>query len=157
MADDLLFSFTQITVYSFIHSIAGSPSSSSFSSNLPNCSFPRESALVYATYLRSHLSLSQPKALRSKARGYLSELWPATCPEESTATGQDRVAYSMLKHIPRSGIDFLLPIFNLSFLCIPFLPSGRNLLLFPSTRWESSRLSCFLPASLFHLQCIKVF
>ena len=53
------------------------------SPNLPNCSSPRESALVYAAYLKSHFSVSQPKALRSRARGYLSELRRATCPVES--------------------------------------------------------------------------
>ena len=31
-----------------------------------------------------------------------------------TATGPDKVAYPMLKHLPRSGMDFLLHIFNLS-------------------------------------------
>ena len=118
------------TVYSLLRSIAGSPSSSSFSPNFPNCS-PRKSASVNAAYLRSHFSVSQPKALRSRARGYLSELRRATCPEgvfpfssteflvaasnlfPSTATGPDEVAYSMLKHLPRSGIDFFLHIFNL--------------------------------------------
>ena len=122
------------SVHSLLRSIAGSPSSSSY---FPNCSSPRESASVYAAYLRSHFSVSQPKALRSKARGYLTELRRATCPVEShssffssfspaeflpaasnlsstTATGPDIVAYSMLKHLPRSGMDFLLHIFNLS-------------------------------------------
>ena len=121
------------TVYSLLCSIAGSSSSSP---NFPN-SFSRESALVYAAYLRSHFSVSQPKALHSRARSYLSELRPAMCPEEShssfcspfsctellaaasnlsssTATGPDKVAYRMLKHLPRSGMDFLLYIFNLS-------------------------------------------
>ena len=32
----------------------------------------------------------------------------------STATGADKVVYFMLKHLPRSGMDFLLHIFNLS-------------------------------------------
>ena len=32
----------------------------------------------------------------------------------STATGPDKVAYHMLKHLPRSGMDFLLHIFNFS-------------------------------------------
>ena len=59
------------TVYSLLRSIAGSSSSSSSSLNFPNCSSPRESASVYAAYLRSHFSISQPKALRSRARGYL--------------------------------------------------------------------------------------
>ena len=125
------------SVHSLLHSIAGSPSLSSSSPNFPNCSSPRESASVYAAYLRSHFSVSQPKALRSRARGYLSELRRATRPVEShssfcspftlaefhavaynlsssTATGPDKVAYPMLKHLPRSDTDFLLYIFNLS-------------------------------------------
>ena len=32
----------------------------------------------------------------------------------SAATGPDKVAYPMLKHLPRSGLDLLLYIFNLS-------------------------------------------
>ena len=87
--------------------------------------------------LRFHFSVSQPKALCSRARGYLSELRRFTCPEEShssfcypfcpaefladasnlsffsTATGPDKAAYPMLKHLPRSGMDFFLDIFNL--------------------------------------------
>ena len=125
------------SVHSLLRSIAGSSSSSSSSPNFPNCSFPRESASVYAAYLRSHFSVSQPKALRSRARGYLTELRRATCSVEfhssfcspfspaeflaaasnlssSTATGPDKVAYPMLKHLPRSGKDLLLHIFNLS-------------------------------------------
>ena len=120
------------SVYSILRSIAGSPSSSP---NFPYCSSPRESASVYAAYLRSHFSVSQRKAVRSTASGYLSELRRATCPVEShssfcspfspseflavasnlsssTAIGPDKVAYPMLKHLPRSGMDFLLHIFN---------------------------------------------
>ena len=121
------------SVHSLLRSIAGSSSSSSSSPNFPKCSSPRESASVYVAYLRSHFSVSQPKALRSRARGHVSELRRATCPVEShssfcspfslaeflaaasnlsssTATGPDKV----LKHLPRSGMDFLLHIFNLS-------------------------------------------
>ena len=36
------------------------------------CFSPRESASVLADFLRSHFSVSQPKALRSRARGYFS-------------------------------------------------------------------------------------
>ena len=43
------------SVHSLLHSIAGSSSSSP---NFPNCFSPRESALVYAAYLRSHFSVS---------------------------------------------------------------------------------------------------
>ena len=125
------------SVHSLLGSIAGSPSSFSFSPNFLNCSSPREAASVYAAYLRSHFSVSQLKALRSRTRGYLTELRRATCPEESrssfcspfspaellaaasnlsssTATGPDKVAYPMLKHLPRSGMDFHLRILNLS-------------------------------------------
>ena len=125
------------SVHSLLCSIAGSPSSSSASTNFPNCSSPRESVSVYAAYLRSHFSVSQPKTLRSRARGYLSEVRRATCSEEShssfcspfsfaeflaaasnlsssSATGPDKVTFPMLKHLPRSGVDFLLYIYNLS-------------------------------------------
>ena len=71
------------SVYSFLHSVAASSSSSFSSPNFPNCSSSRISALVFADYLRSHFAISQPKALRSRARGYLSELCCATYPEES--------------------------------------------------------------------------
>ena len=125
------------SVYSLLRSVAGSPSSSSSSPDFPNCSSPRKSASVYAAYLISHFSVSQPNTLRSRARGYLSELCQATCPEKShssfcspfspaeffaaasnlsssTATGPDKVAYPMLKHLPRSDMDRLVHIFNLS-------------------------------------------
>ena len=62
------------SLHSFLRSIAGSPSLSSSFPNFPNCSSPRESASVYAAYLRSHFSVSQPKASHSRARGYLTEL-----------------------------------------------------------------------------------
>ena len=71
------------SVHSLLRSIAGSSSSSSSSPNFPNCSSPRESASVYAAYLRSHFSISQPMALLRRARSYLSELRRATCPVES--------------------------------------------------------------------------
>ena len=125
------------SVHSLLHSIAGSPSSSSSSPNIANCSSPRESASVYAAYLRSHFSVFQPNALCSRARGYLSDLHRATCSKKShlsfcspfslaeflaaasnlclsTATGPHKVVYTMLKHLPCSGIDFPLHIFNLS-------------------------------------------
>ena len=41
------------SVYSFLCSIVGSSSLSSSSPNFPNCSSPRESASVFANYLRS--------------------------------------------------------------------------------------------------------
>ena len=165
------------SVHSLLRSIAGSPSSCSSSPNFPNCSSPRESASIYAAYLRSHFSVSQPKALHSRARGYLSELRRATCPVEShssfcspftlaeflaaasnlslsTATGPDKVAYSMLKHLPRSGMDFLLHIFNLSWSSLSF--HLEDIFYYSHTQGgKAYRLSCFLPAYLSHLLRIK--
>ena len=132
------------SVYSFLRSVASSSSSIS-SPNFSNCSSLRESASVFADYLRSHFSVFQPKAMRSRARGYLSEFHRASCPEEShsffyspffppeflaaatnlsssTTTGPDKVAYAMLKHLPRFNMDFLLHIFNLSWTS-HFFPS----------------------------------
>ena len=65
----------------------------------------------------------------------------------STATDPDKVAYPMLKHLSRSGMDFLLHIFNSPRVCISSLPSGRHLPLFPSTRKESL-LTLLLPFGL---------
>ena len=158
------------SVHSLLRSIAGSPSSSSSSPNFPNCSSPRESASVYAAYLRSHFSVSQQKALRSRARGYLTELRRATCPVEShssfcspfspveilaaasnltpsTVTGPDKVAYPMLKHLPRSGMDLLLYIFNLSWSSHSFHLEDIFHYSHPQDG-KTSRLSSFLPASL---------
>ena len=164
------------SVHSLLRYIAGSPSSSSSSPNFFNCSSPRESALVDAAYLRSHFSVSQPKALRSRAREYLSELCRATCLKEShssfcspyspaeflaaasnlsssTAIGPDKVAYPMLKHLPRSGLDFLLHIFNFSwswqsfpsiwktFSIIPIHKMGKPLD-YPASFWPISLTSC---------------
>ena len=156
------------SVHSLLRSIAGSSSSSSSSPNFPKCSSPRESASVYAAYLRSYFSVSQPKVLRSRARGYLTELRRATCPEEShssfcspftlaeflvaasnlsssTATGPDKVAYPMLK-LALAWIFFFTSSISPG-LRIPFLPSGRHLPLFPYTRWESL-LTLLLPSGL---------
>ena len=69
------------SVYSLHHSITGSPSSPP---NFLNYSSSRQSASVYAAYLRSHFFVSQPNTLRSRARGYLSELRRATCPVDLT-------------------------------------------------------------------------
>ena len=133
------------SVYFLLRFVAGSFSSSSSSPNFPNYSSHRQPVSVFADYLRSHFSVSQPKALRSRARDYLFELHLATCPVESlspfcsrfspaeflaatsslsssTATGPDIVAYPRLKHLLCSGMDFLPHIFNLSW-SLPFFPS----------------------------------
>ena len=73
-------------VYSLFRSVTASPSSSSPSFNFPNCSSSRESVSVFADYLRYHFSVSQPKAQRSRARGYHFKLRRATYFEESPSS-----------------------------------------------------------------------
>ena len=51
-------------------------------SQLPQLFFSQESASVLSNLVRSHFSVSQPNALRSRARGYVSELSQATCSEK---------------------------------------------------------------------------
>ena len=108
--------------------------------------------MVYVAYLRSFFFVSQPKALHS--RGYLSKLRRATCLVEShlsfcspfspteflaaasnltssTATGPDKVAYPMLKHLPRSGMDLLLHIFNVSWTSHSLLSIWRTSSIIP--------------------------
>ena len=141
-------------MYFLFRSIAHSPSSSSSSANFPNCSSSRETDSVFADYLISHFFVSQSKALHSSAIGYLSELRRATCSEKfhssfcspfssseflaaasnlslSTATGPDKVAHPMLKHLPRSGMDFLLHIFNLSWILHSFPSIWKTSSIFP--------------------------
>ena len=122
-------------LYSLFHSVAGSSSSSSSTLNFLNCSSLRKSTSVFADYLRSQFSASQPNAVCvAEPQATFPSSAETTFPEESfcspfspaeflpdasnlsssTATGPDKVAYSMLKHLPRSGIDFFLHIFNLS-------------------------------------------
>ena len=48
----------------------------------------------------------------------------------STATGQDKVAYLTLKHLPRSGMDFL-HIFNLSWSLHSFPPMWKTSSIIP--------------------------
>ena len=121
---------------------------------------------------RFHFSASQPKTLRSGARGYLSELRQFTCPEDSrfsfcfpfssteflvattnisssTAADPDKVVYSMLKHFLRSAWIFFLTSSIFPGLYIPFLPFKEHLVLFPFIRWERlcSGQSLLPPAS----------
>ena len=154
MASSLSLESNPKTVYTLLRSIAGSPSSSSSSPNFPNCSSPRELASIYAACMRSDFSVSQSKALRGRVRGYLSELRRATCPEEShssfcspfspaeffaaasklsssTVTGPDEVACLMLKHLPCSGMDLLLHIFNLSWTLHSFLSIWKTSSIIP--------------------------
>ena len=167
-------------VYSLLRSVAGSSSWSSSSPNFPNCSSHRESALVYAAYLISHCSVSQPKALGGRSRGLLSELRRATCPEEShssfcspfspaellatasnlsssIATGPDKVAYLMLKHLsPLAWIFFFTSSISPGLFFLSF--HLKNIFYYSHPYdGKTSRLFCFLPSYLSHLLRLKAF
>ena len=163
------------TVYSFLCSTAAG---SSFF--FPNCS-PMESALVYAAYLRFHFSVSQPKALHRRARGYLSEVRLATCPVESHSffcspfsLAEFFVAasnLSLLHHnwprqsclshakAPSSLWHGFSSSHLQSFLDFAFLSFHLEDIFYYSHSQDgkASRLSCFLLAYLSHLLFIKAF
>ena len=116
-------------------------------------------ALLPGNRLRSMPLTCDPTFLFLSQRlcvaGYLTGLRQSTCPVESrssfcspfslaeffaaasnlfssTSTGPDKVSYPMLKHLPRSGMDFLFHIFNLSW-------SSHS---FPSI-WKTSSIISF--------------
>ena len=136
--------------------------------------------MVYAAYLRSHFSVSQSKALRSRARGYLSELRRATYLEEShlsfcspfspaeflaaapnifssTFTGPDKVAYAMLNHLPCSALDLLLHIFNYSWILhfFPFIWKTSSIIPIHKMGTPLDSPASFQPISL--ISCVSKF
>ena len=98
------------SVYSLCSVASSSP-------NFPNCSFPKESASIFADYLRTHFFVSQPKALHSSARGYLFKLCRATCLEES------HLSFCS----PFLSAEFLVAASNLSSSTAEFLVAASNL------------------------------
>ena len=126
--------------------------------------------------MRFHFFVSQPNSLRSRARSYLSELHRATCFKEShssffslffpaeflaaatnlcssSATGPDKIAYAVLKHLSCSGIDFLQHTFNLfwSLHSFPFTWKISSIIFIykmgkpldsPASFWPISLTSC---------------
>ena len=144
------------SVHSLLCYIAGSPSSSSFSPNFQTVllpgnrlrSMPLTCDLTFpflsqrpcvAEPEATSLSSAGPRALRSLTGPFCSSFSPAEVHaaasnlSSSTATGPDKVTYPMLKHLPRSGMIFFFTSSIFPGLHIPFLPSGRHLLLFPPT------------------------
>ena len=75
------------------------------------CVAEPEATSLSSAVLHAWRSLTRPSALLSPPLNFLQLL--STIPP-STATGPDKVAYHMLKHLSYSGMDFLLHIFNLS-------------------------------------------
>ena len=73
----------------------------------------------------------------------------------STATGPDKVAYPMPKHLPRSGMDFLLHIFNLSWYSHSFSSIWKTSSIIPIHKMVTPLDSpaSFLPISL--ISCVS--
>ena len=105
------------------------------------------------------MSSAEPRAWRSLTRSFALLSLPMNFlrlpPTSSTATGSDKVAYPMLKHLPRSSIAFLLHIFNLSWSSHSFPSIWKTSSIILIQDGKASRLFCFLPAYLSHLLCIK--
>ena len=160
------------SVYS-VGSVAGSSASSTTEPNFPNCTSPKQSAFTYAHYLKSHFSVSQPKALWSRAKDYLNNLRHSSCPldihssfcspllvtefhtavaslSSSTSTGPDRIAYPMLRHLPPSGVSFLLHIFNLSWSShtFPSIWKASSIIPIHKTGKSTNSSASFRPISL---------
>ena len=84
----------------------------------PTFPFLRQRLFV-AEPTATSLSSAEPRARWSLTRhsallSHSELLAAASNLSASTATGPDKVAYPLLKHLPRSGMDFLLHIINLS-------------------------------------------
>ena len=125
------------SVYYLLHSVAGFSSSSSSSFNFPTVPLP-------GSRLRSLCRLPEIPFFCLPARGFAQQsqrlpfrtqsshvprgvsfvlllplppaefLAAATNLSSTTATSPDKVAYPMLKHLPRSGMNLLPHIFNVS-------------------------------------------
>ena len=108
-------------------------------SSIPFGRIKRHPKAWWILKLESHLSCFPFSSAQFLAAGsYLSS---------STATGPDKAAYPMLKHLPRSGMDFLLHIFNLSWTLHSFPSIWKTSSIIPHTQdGKASRLSCFLLA-----------
>ena len=112
-----------------------------FPSNFSSCFSPRISASVFADY-PTFPSSAEPRAL-----------WSLTCPSAHPFLMLNflRLPPIYLRLLPLAQAKLPVPcksiflalawiFFTFSIFpgfCIPFLPSGRHLSLFPSTRWES--------------------
>ena len=160
------------SVYSLLRSVAGSSFSSSSPPNVPNCSSPRESATVYAAYLRSHFSVSQTKTLHSRARDHISELRRATtCPAPLLYCWSScgclppllihchKPRQSCLCHASSSLWHGFSSSHFQSFLNFAFLSFHLEDIFYYYHPQDGkvSRLSSFLPAYFSHLLCNKAF
>ena len=156
------------SIYFLLRSVASSP-------NLPNCSSPRESILVFADYLRLHFSVFQPKSLRSRVRGCFSSsaepraLRSLTHPSflqlnrrclqfflhchspRQSCLSHAKASSSMWHEFSSSHLQSLLDFAFLSFHLEDIFYYSHP------QDGKASRLSCFLQVYLSHLLRIKAF
>ena len=122
-------------VFSLLHSISGSPTSSSSDlSNFPSCHTPVDCANQFSAYLQSYFSTQTPKPFQSTEKAHMNKikiahftrntLHSTFCSPSSslklssaisqlsnlTSSGPNQITYSFLTHFPQSALQFLLHI-----------------------------------------------
>ena len=96
---------------------------------------------------RAPRSLTRPSVLFSHSLKLLSAVSNLS---SSTTAGPNKIAYPMIKHLPRSGMDFLLHIFNLSWTSHSFPSIWKTSSIIPihKMRKPLDSLASFRPISL---------
>ena len=94
-------------------------------------------ACPFSVHCLSFNALPAKIRTRNHGMGKILHLFPAASNLSlSTTTGPDKVAYPMLKHLPRSGMNFLLHIFNLSWSSHSFPSIWKTFFIFPIHKME---------------------
>ena len=110
----------------------------------------------FASYFGCHCSFAEEYSFLSLSSA--AAFFTSLALNVAKSSILDKVAYPMLKYLPRSGIDFLLHIFNLSWTLHSFPSIWKVFFIIPIHKMgKASQLSCFLPAYPSHVLCIKAF
>jgi len=122
-------------VFNLLNTVAGKKGSSC-DPEILNSQSPKDTANIYASYLRSHFSQQTPQLYRGAERSFMNDLRSDQCSDSflyntfcslfttkelataisklstSTASGPDFIAYPLLTHLSPSAQQHLLFIFN---------------------------------------------
>ena len=161
-------------VFRLLGAISGK-GSASHGPSFPGCASPFGAANHYASCLRSHLSQATPRSSCRAEGQFMNELRKASCEDASslhgsfcssfslgelsaaisglsasTASGPDRVAYPLLRHLPGPAQLLLLSLFNRSWHSRAFPSCWRPSTVIPIRRpgRPASSPSSFRPVSL---------
>ena len=125
-------------VFRLLNAISGKKNTSKDPS-FPGCTSPLDTANLYASYLRSHLSQATPRTSRRAERQFMNKLRKASCEDasslhnsfcspfslaelstaicnlsSSTTSGPDQIAYPLPKHLPEPAQLLFRSLFNRS-------------------------------------------